>query len=329
MKRSSTLCTKQLILTTCVMLLVIILFAATTQARKKKKSSKEMYLVLDIDGEINYKATFDSLTEKGCQTCIKAGFGWSTEKNRCGGFENDRCPGAASGDGGDDEDDWEDESDDPDLEGYAAPGQDDDDDDFTDSDGDIDYVKLFAKLTNQGCEACVKKGYGWSNEKNRCGGFANTKCNGKEIEMEEVEEEDTTSNPSWKDTATTTKLWKLISGADYDGLKELLDENPSFAKVRSADGRGPLFWAHEYTQPRMTSLLSLKGADTKAKDKYGKTPDGIADTSDVIVHDAPASNGGDDEDVGGGTDMSKMFNSLTKKGCKACVAAGYGTFNLK
>lgn len=290
-----------------------------------------MYLVLDIDGEINYKATFDSLTEKGCQTCIKAGFGWSTEKNRCGGFENDQCPGAARDvEDDDDDEDWEDESDDPDLEGYAAPGQ-DDDDDFTDSDGDIDYVKLFAKLTNQGCEACVKKGYGWSNEKNRCGGFANTMCNGKEIEMEEEEvKDDASSNPNWKDTATTTNLWKLISSGNYDGLKKLLDENPSFAKVRSADGRGPLFWAYEYSQPRMTSLLSLKGADTKAKDKYGKTPSGIADTSDVIAHnDDDDTAGANDEDTGGGTDMSKMFNSLTKKGCKACVAAGYGWCPIK
>ena len=74
----------------------------------------------------------------------------------------------------------------------------------------------------------------------------------------------------------------------------------------------------------MASLLSFKGADTKAKDKHGKTPNGIADTSDVIDHDARnAGNDDEDEDVGGGTDMSKMFKGLTKKGCKACVAAGY------
>ena len=103
------------------------------------------------------------------------------------------------------------------------------------------------------------------------------------------------ANPTWKDTDTTTKLWKLISSANYDGLKTLLDDNPSFAKVRSADGRGPLFWAYEYSQPRMASLLSFKGADTKAKDKYGKTPNGIADTSDVIDHDA-GNAGNDDED---------------------------------
>ena len=323
-----------LLLTTTTCLFMFVLFTATnTYAKKKKKS--EMYLVLDIDGEINYKATFDSLTEKGCHTCIKAGFGWSEEKQRCGGFENDKCTGdsGSSNDDDDDDEDWEDESDDPDLEGYAAPGNDDDDDDMTDSDGEIDYVKLFAKLTKQGCEACVKKGYGWSEEKSRCGGFANTRCNGKEIEMEEEEddeEEEVNANPTWKDTDTTTKLWKLISSANYDGLKTLLDDNPSFAKVRSADGRGPLFWAYEYSQPRMASLLSFKGADTKAKDKHGKTPNGIADTSDVIDHDAGnAGNDDEDEDVGGGTDMSKMFKGLTKKGCKACVAAGYGWCPIK
>ena len=65
-----------LLLTTTTCLFMFVLFTATnTYAKKKKKS--EMYLVLDIDGEINYKATFDSLTEKGCHTCIKAGFGWS------------------------------------------------------------------------------------------------------------------------------------------------------------------------------------------------------------------------------------------------------------
>ena len=218
--------------------------AFTVDARKKKKASeKEMFLVMDADGEINYKATFDSLTEKGCHVCVKAGFGWSEEKQRCGGFENDRCKGSGSNvaKDDDDDDDWEDESDDPDLEGYAAPGE-DEDDDVTDADGDINYVKLFAKLTKEGCEACVKKGYGWSNEKQRCGGFANTRCNGKEIEMEdEDDEDDEAKDLGWKDTETTTTLWKLISGGKYDELKGLLDENPSYAKVRSADGRGKCY----------------------------------------------------------------------------------------
>lgn len=227
--------------------------AITVDGRKKKKASeKEMLLVMDADGEINYKATFDSLTEKGCHVCVKAGFGWSEEKQRCGGFENDKCKGSSgTAEDNDEEDDWEDESDDPDLEGYAAPGE-GDDDDVTDADGDINYVKLFAKLTNQGCEACVKKGYGWSNEKKRCGGFANTRCNGKEIEMEDdqEDEDDESENPGWKDTDTTTKLWKLISGGKYDALKALLDENPSHAKVRSADGRGKCYGIvpfHTYT----------------------------------------------------------------------------------
>ena len=58
----------------------------------------------------------------------------------------------------------------------------------------------------------------------------------------------------------------------------------------------------------------------------GKTPHGIADTSDTIEHDS-ADDG--EEEEGGGTDMSKLFKSLTKKGCKACVAAGYGWCPIK
>ena len=84
-----------------------------------------------------------------------------------------------------------------------------------------------------------EKGYGWSNEKQRCGGFANTRCNGNEIEMED--EDDEAKDLGWKDTETTTTLWKLISGGKYDELKGLLDENPSYAKVRSADGRGKCY----------------------------------------------------------------------------------------
>ena len=57
----------------------------------------------------------------------------------------------------------------------------------------------------------------------------------------------------------------------------------------------------------------------------GKTPHGIADTSDTIEHDSAD----DGEEEGGGTDMSKLFKTLTKKGCKACVAAGYGWCPIK
>ena len=44
------------------------------------------------------------------------GYGWNVDTSRCGGFENDRCPGVD-----DDDDDWDDEVND-DLDGFATRG---------------------------------------------------------------------------------------------------------------------------------------------------------------------------------------------------------------
>ena len=30
-----------------------------------------------------------------CDSCIDAGFGWSTKKNKCGGYPNKKCPASA------------------------------------------------------------------------------------------------------------------------------------------------------------------------------------------------------------------------------------------
>ena len=73
-------------------------------------------VVLTTMGNIDYKATFDNLSKEGCKACVKAGYGWNEATKRCGGFENDRCPGD------DDDDDDNDDGDDDD-------GDDDDDDD--------------------------------------------------------------------------------------------------------------------------------------------------------------------------------------------------------
>ena len=287
-------------------------------------------VVLTTMGNIDYKATFDNLSREGCGACVKAGYGWDEATKRCGGFENDRCPGS---DGGDD-DDWDEEED---LEGFATKGDDQSDDDESNG-GDVDYVKLFAKLTTQGCVACVKAGYGWSEDRQKCGGFENTVCDGEHIEAEDDDEgeeggdEAAPAHPDWKDTAMTTRLWKLISGAKYEQLKELLDEDPKIAKTRAADGRGPLFWAHEYSQMKMVSLLVLKGADSKAKDKDGRTPGDIADSSDVIDHADDDAADDDDEGVeasSGGTDMGSLFKRLTKEGCRKCVNSGYGWCPIK
>ena len=42
--------------------------------------------------------------------------------------------------------------------------------------GGTDMRAVFAKLTKQGCAACIGAGYGWCPIKRRCGGFANKEC---------------------------------------------------------------------------------------------------------------------------------------------------------
>jgi len=50
----------------------------------------------------------------------------------------------------------------------------------------------------------------------------------------------------WANTEQTTNLWRVCSLKDIYTLKLLVEEDPSLVTVRSEDGRGPLFWAHEY-----------------------------------------------------------------------------------
>jgi hypothetical protein len=309
------------------LLLALALALACVQARKKKMTPTSV--VLKTSGDIDYKATFDNLSREGCQACVAAGYGWNVGTERCGGFENDRCPGGGAAAVDDDDDDWDDEVND-DLDGFATPG--DSTEDAHDADAEVDYAQVFAQLTQKGCVACVKAGYGWSPDKNRCGGFANTVCDGVVVEADEEALAEVEPDPQaqahagWKDTDDTTKLWKLISGGQYDALKLLLEETPSLATVRSSDGRGPLFWAHEYSQKKMASLLAFNGADATATDKDGRTPGDIADSSAPLDHGSAEENEGATE---GGTDMGTLFRKLTQEGCRKCVNAGYGWCPIK
>ena len=70
-----------------------------------------------------------------------------------------------------------------DLDGFATPG--DATEDAHGADGEVDCAKVFAQLTQKGCVACVKAGYGWSPDKNRCGAVANTVCDGVAVEADE------------------------------------------------------------------------------------------------------------------------------------------------
>jgi hypothetical protein len=145
------------------------------------------------------------------------------------------------------------------------------------------YKTEFTRLTKEGCVACQTSGFGWSDALSKCGGFSNSasQCQGKwdeglqmnadaqegqggqEVPEEEIE---------WADTSTTSQFHNIISSGNIDAFVSLLKLEPESAKVRSADGRGPLFWAFEYNMLDMQSLLIQHGADADAKDAHGQSP---------------------------------------------------------
>ena len=52
-----------------------------------------------------------------------------------------------------------------------------------------EYAALFNRLSAEGCQACVAAGYGWSDARGRCGGFASMKCASQEVGVSQVEDE--------------------------------------------------------------------------------------------------------------------------------------------
>ena len=88
--------------------------------------------------------------------------------------------------------------------------------------------------------------------------------------QEEVDELQKREN--WQDTPYTSILWTLINDNNIPELKEYLIANPLVAHMRSADGRGPMFWAHEYGREKIVKILRKVGVSEKLPDKEGLTP---------------------------------------------------------
>jgi hypothetical protein len=81
-----------------------------------------------------------------------------------------------------------------------------------------------------------------------------------------------TNKDEWRDSPQTTRLWNVIMSGNTAELQEILESDDTAAKARSADGRGPLWWAHEYGQPDMVKLLVAAGSDPNDRDGDGKRP---------------------------------------------------------
>merc|ERR1712216_686081 len=78
-------------------------------------------------------------------------------------------------------------------------------------------------------------------------------------------------DPSWQDTEMTTRLYHLITKNENQELQTVLDEDNPRAALRAADGRGPLFWAHEANNDEAIEMLKKAGASEDWEDADGKT----------------------------------------------------------
>ena len=79
-------------------------------------------------------------------------------------------------------------------------------------------------------------------------------------------------NQAWNDNDITSQLHQLISMNDAAGLAQVFGTQPIYAHLRSKDGRGPMWWAHEHGRKSIVKLLRSKGVSEKRKDKDGITP---------------------------------------------------------
>ena len=76
----------------------------------------------------------------------------------------------------------------------------------------------------------------------------------------------------WEDTEITSSLWGACSRRDSRMFASIIEADPSAAFARSADGRGPLFWAYEFGHQDAITLLEGLGVDAEEEDSHGKTP---------------------------------------------------------
>jgi dolichyl-diphosphooligosaccharide---protein glycosyltransferase len=79
-------------------------------------------------------------------------------------------------------------------------------------------------------------------------------------------------NEHLENDPTTTILWEMISQNRAKEIWDYIIANPEAPHKRSEDGRGPMWWAHEYGHPRIIELLRNLGVSETRKDLNGITP---------------------------------------------------------
>merc|ERR1712238_98236 len=90
----------------------------------------------------------------------------------------------------------------------------------------------------------------------------------RDVSRDEIKE----INSVWEDNEETTLLWRLINNNDVQELMSHLAHSPEDAHRRSSDGRGPMWWAHEYGRKNIIRVLKKLGVSSDLKDAKGMTP---------------------------------------------------------
>jgi dolichyl-diphosphooligosaccharide--protein glycosyltransferase len=79
-------------------------------------------------------------------------------------------------------------------------------------------------------------------------------------------------NRHWEDTAVTTEMWQIVNDGDARILERVISQAPPLAHVRSKDGRGPMWWAHESGNKEVVAVLKKMGVRDDLEDATGLTP---------------------------------------------------------
>lgn len=86
-------------------------------------------------------------------------------------------------------------------------------------------------------------------------------------------------NANWEDNEATGIMWEIIKNREFDNFLMILGSEPEMAHIRSKDGRGPMFWAHEYGRGQMIQVLRQLDVSEDRADANGVKPTDITHSS--------------------------------------------------
>jgi dolichyl-diphosphooligosaccharide--protein glycosyltransferase len=104
---------------------------------------------------------------------------------------------------------------------------------------------------------------------------ANSQHQFRKLSDEAIEE----ANKVWADNEKSGMMWEVIKRLEAEEFMNILATNPEMAHIRSKDGRGPMFWAHEYGRKGMINVLRKLGVSEDREDANGIKPTDITHSS--------------------------------------------------